>query len=71
MEWPNWIFGLKLAMSSTKGFLADFGALICPEEESARCHAGTLGQFFLFKIIGVNRDKNKLNGGKTSKVSKS
>ena len=35
VEWPNWIFGLKLAMSSTKGFLVDFGALICPEQESA------------------------------------
>ena len=50
-------------MSSTKGFLVDFGALICPEQESVGCHSGTLGQLFLFKVIGVNRGKKQVQWG--------
>ena len=57
--------------SETEGFFVDFGALTCPEQESAGCHSGTLGHFFLFTIKGVNRGKNKLNGGKISKLSQS
>ena len=28
-----------------------------------------LSIFFLFKVIGINRGKNKVNGGKISKIS--
>ena len=51
--------------------MVEYDSLGCPDWESGWCHFDTLEHFFKINIIGVNRGKNKFEGGKSSKISQS
>ena len=44
-------------------FLCENDSLGCPDPESGGCHFGTLEHFFFIHDFGVNKGKNRVNGG--------